>query len=211
MNILCVPVGPLQANCYLVWGEDRIAYAIDPGGEPERLARMVQKEDLDLRAILVTHGHFDHVDGVQGLAQATGAKVYCSSMVAPVLRGEEGCSATGYPIAPVSADSVMVVGDGTELSIGRLKVSVVATPGHTPGDLTFAIEGHLFPGDLIFYRSVGRTDFPGGDFRQLLESVAKLMALYPETTPVHPGHMQATTLGQEAAMNPFLGGLGSDE
>ena len=211
MDILCVPVGPLQANCYLVWDDDRVACAVDPGGEPQRLAQIIQKEHLDLQAILVTHGHFDHVDGVQGLAEATGAKVYCSATVAPVLRGEEGCSATGYPIAPVAADTVLVVEDGTELKIGGLTVSVVATPGHTPGDVTFDIEGHLFPGDLIFYRSVGRTDFPGGDFRQLLHSVGKLMNRYPQTTPVYPGHMQSTTLGQEAAMNPFLTGLGSDE
>ncbi|MBN1629262.1 MAG: MBL fold metallo-hydrolase, partial [Thermoleophilia bacterium] len=101
MNMLCAPVGPLQANCYLVWDDDRSACAIDPGGEPERLARLVEKEGLKLEAILVTHGHFDHVDGVRGLAEATGAKVYCSALVAPVLRGEEGCSATGYPVAAV--------------------------------------------------------------------------------------------------------------
>ncbi len=81
-NMLCVPVGPLQANCYLVWDAERRACAIDPGGEPERLARLIEREKLTLEAILVTHGHFDHVGGAAGLAAATGAPVYCSDQVA---------------------------------------------------------------------------------------------------------------------------------
>jgi glyoxylase-like metal-dependent hydrolase (beta-lactamase superfamily II) len=201
----------LQANCYLVWDEEGSACAIDPGGEPERLARLVERENVRLEAILVTHGHFDHVDGVQGLAEATGAKVYCSALVAPVLRGEEGCSATGYPVSAVAPETVVTVEDGAEIRVGTLTVNVIATPGHTPGDVTYDIEGHLFPGDLIFYRSVGRTDFPGGDFDQLLASVAKLAGRYSRSTPIYPGHMQSTILGQELAMNPFLGGLSGDE
>ncbi|OFW57169.1 MAG: hypothetical protein A2133_09075 [Actinobacteria bacterium RBG_16_64_13] len=207
MNMLCAPVGPLQANCYLVWDGSLRACAVDPGGEPERLARLIEKEGLTLEAILVTHGHFDHIEGVKGLAEATGAPVYCSALVAPVLTGTEGCSATGFPIPALEAQAVRTVDEGSSITVGALKVSVVATPGHTPGDITFEIDGHLFPGDLLFYRSVGRTDFPGGDFAQLLLSVEKLATRYPGATPVHPGHMQSTTLGEELAQNPFLGGL----
>jgi glyoxylase-like metal-dependent hydrolase (beta-lactamase superfamily II) len=205
-----MPVGPLQANCYLVWDDDRVACAVDPGGEPERIAQRIRKEDLDLRAILVTHAHFDHIDGAKGLAEATGAKVYCSALAAPILTGREPCSATGLPVPALATTSVEVVGDGAVVKVGLLTVSVIATPGHTPGDLTFEIEGHLFPGDLLFYRSVGRTDFPGGDFAVLLSSVERLAARYPAGTTVHPGHMQSTTLGEELAENPFLRGLDSD-
>jgi len=102
MNVLCVPVGPLQANCYLVWEDAAHACAVDPGGEAEGLAGLISREGLTLEYILVTHGHFDHVEGVHGLAQATGARVCCSALVAPVLTGSEGCGATGYPIpAPI--------------------------------------------------------------------------------------------------------------
>jgi glyoxylase-like metal-dependent hydrolase (beta-lactamase superfamily II) len=207
MDILCVPVGPLQANCYLVSDDAGVACAVDPGGEPERLARLLEKKGLRLEAVLVTHGHFDHVEGVKGLAEATGAKVYCSGQVQPVLSGNQGCSATGYPVPAVGAPAIQVVSDGEKLSVGDLTVTVIATPGHTPGDVTFNIGGALFCGDLLFRRSVGRTDFPGGNFPQLLASVARLVRSYPAETEVFPGHMESTTLGEELAHNPFLASL----
>jgi glyoxylase-like metal-dependent hydrolase (beta-lactamase superfamily II) len=207
MEVLCVPVGPLQANCYLVWDEAKAACAVDPGGEPERLARLVQARGLRLEAILVTHGHFDHVEGVKGLAEATGAQVYCSGQVRPVLSGSQGCSATGYPVPSVGEPAIEVVEDGTTVTVGDMTVTVIATPGHTPGDVTYEIGGGLFCGDLLFRRSVGRTDFSGGDFAQLLGSLARLMKLYPGDTPVYPGHMDSTTLGDELAHNPFLASL----
>lgn len=207
MNILCVPVGPLQANCYLVSDDAGVACAVDPGGEPERLARLLEKKGLRLDAVLVTHGHFDHVEGVKGLAEATGAKIYCSSQVQPVLCGSQGCSATGYPVPAVGVPAIQVVIDGEKLVVGGLNITVIATPGHTPGDVTFDIEGALFCGDLLFRRSVGRTDFPGGDFPQLLASVARLVKTYPAQTEVFPGHMDSTTLGEELAHNPFLASM----
>jgi hydroxyacylglutathione hydrolase len=207
MNMLSIPVGPLQANCYLVWDEERHACAVDPGGEADRLGRLVAEEDLQLEAILVTHGHFDHVEGVAGLAEATGAKVYCSAPVVSVLSGKAGCSATGLPIPGVPSESIVLVGDGTDLKVGGLLVKVIATPGHTPGDVTFEIDGALFCGDLLFHGSVGRTDFPGGDFRELVGSVSRLLERYPLSTDVYPGHMGATTLREESAHNPFLEGL----
>ena len=142
------------------------------------------------------------------MAERTGAKVYCSALAARVLTGPDGCDATGYPIPCVDAGAVQIVDDGSAVTVGAFTASVVATPGHGPGDLTYEIAGHLFCGDLLFHRSVGRTDFPGGDFPTLLASVARLVARYPASTPVHPGHMQSTTLGDELKHNPFLGGLG---
>jgi hydroxyacylglutathione hydrolase len=207
MYMRCLPVGPLQANCYLIWDEDLRGCAVDPGGEPARIADFLEEEGVTLEAILVTHGHFDHVEGVKGLFDATGARVYCSQYVVPVLSGLEGCDATGYPIPAVAMDSIEVIADGETLTVGSFTVSAIATPGHTPGDLTYEVAGHLFCGDLLFHRSVGRTDFPGGDFPTLLASVAKLSKAYSAETPIHPGHMQSTTMGEELAYNPFLQGL----
>ena len=210
MNVLCVPVGPLQANCYLIWDESLRACAVDPGGEPERLATIVAEKGLALEAILVTHGHFDHMEGVAGLAAATGATVYCSQEVAPVASGGVGCSASGMAVPKVPEAAVRVVTDGSQFKVGELEIHVIATPGHTPGDVTYAVAGALFCGDLLFRGSVGRTDFPGGDFNELLLSVGRLMSAYPLETRVYPGHMQATSLSQELRHNPFLTGLTSD-
>lgn len=210
MNMLCLPVGPLQANCYLVWDDSLAACAVDPGGEPERLAEVVRSKGMRLETILVTHGHFDHVEGVAGLATETGASIHCSTEVAPVLLGSTECSATGMPVPAVEDSLVRAVEDGAKLKVGELSVRVIATPGHTPGDLTFDIDGALFCGDLLFNGSVGRTDFAGGDLRVLLASIKGLIDAYPSDTRVYPGHMQSTSLGQEAKHNPFLRGLNVD-
>ncbi len=207
MNMLCLPVGPLQANCYLVWDDERRACAVDPGGEPDRVAATLARESLALQAILVTHGHFDHLEGVAGLVAATQARVYCPAAVLPVLEGALGCSATGFPVPEVPADSIALVSGGDTIMVGDLSVAVIATPGHTPGDVSYDIDGSLFCGDLLFRGSVGRTDFPGGDYDQLLASVSRLVDSYPPSTRVYPGHMEATTLAAELAHNPFLAGL----
>lgn len=210
MEMLCIPVGPLQANCYLVWDGGSIACAVDPGGEPERILDAVQRKGLTLEAILVTHGHFDHAEGVASVADGSGATVYCSKDVLPVISGTVGCSATGMPVPGVAEKAVEVVGDGSVVKVGDLSVKVIGTPGHTPGDVTYEIDGGLFCGDLLFHGSVGRTDFPGGDFGQLLASVKRLVESYPPETRIYPGHMDDTSLGQELKSNPFLRGLRAD-
>ena len=207
MKIVCAPVGPLQANCYLVSDDEGATCVIDPGGEAERLVQIGQKRGLVFRQILLTHGHFDHTAGAAELAELTGAPIACSAAVAPMLRQpNEYIPFPGFGGIP-SREIDRPLQEGDTLQIGGLRVATIETPGHSPGDLTFEIGGHLFCGDLLFRGSVGRTDLPGGDFNALLSSVAKLMRRYPPETPVHPGHMESTTLGDELRSNPFLRGL----
>lgn len=207
MKILTVPVGPLQANCYLVSDDDGVTIAIDPGGEPERLAARLKAEGMRLTHILITHGHFDHLAGAADLARLTGAQVACSASTAPMLRDpDEYVPFPGFGSIP-SHEPDILLAEGDVVRTGALEAETVATPGHSPGDVTFALGDALFCGDLLFYRSVGRTDFPGGDFGELLASVQKLMDRFPGTTRVYPGHMQSTSLGDELRANPFLAGL----
>ena len=207
MKILTVPVGPLQANCYLVADDEGVAIAIDPGGEPERLAAVLTQEGMRLTHVLLTHGHFDHLAGAAGLAGITGAQVACSEGTAPMLRyPDDYIPFPGFGGVP-SREPDVLLADGDVIRTGALEIETIATPGHSPGDVTFAVADALFCGDLLFYRSVGRTDFPGGDFGTLLLSVQKLVDRFPGSTRVYPGHMQATSLGDEVRSNPFLSGL----
>jgi hydroxyacylglutathione hydrolase len=207
MNVTCVPVGPLQANCYLVSDERGTACAVDPGGEPERLAALLAEKGLQLSHIFLTHGHFDHLMGTAGLAAATGATVACSPGAAPSLRDPgRHIPFPGFG-QPEGLEPDLLVGDGDVIPVGDLQVAVIATPGHSPGDVTLEIGGELFCGDLLFRRSVGRTDLEGGDMTTLLRSIRTLALRYPSATVVHPGHMEDTTLGEELAFNPFLSGL----
>ena len=206
MDIHCVPVGPLQANCFLVNDSAGVACAIDPGAEPERLAGLLQEWGLTLTHILLTHGHFDHLNGAAELAEVTGARIVCHEGVVPMLADPAAyIPFPGFTGAPGRQPDLLVKEDDL-VEVGSLQARVIETPGHSPGDVTYEIEGHLFCGDLLFYRSVGRTDFAGGDFETLVASVQKLVDRYPPATPVHPGHMQDTILGDEERANPFLAG-----
>ena len=175
------------------------------------LRAIVAREGLTLKSILVTHGHFDHVDGVHGLAEATGARVYCSASVAPVLAGAEGCSATGYPIPAIDAETIEIVERGHRADGGGL-----GRHGHRH-PRPHAGRPHLRDRRTPLLRrpavlSLGRPHrFPRGRLRRSsLHRSPSWSSRYPDSTPVHPGHMQSTTLGDELAHNPFLGGLKSD-
>ncbi len=207
MEVLCIPVGPLQANCYLVDDGHGTACIVDPGGEPERLVHALEQRELDLVQILLTHGHFDHMAGTAQLAERTGARVGCSPQVKEMIEDPDRFLLfPGFEGIPGHTPE-QLLHDGEQVPVGELIFTTVATPGHGPGDLTFAAGGALFCGDLLFYRSIGRTDFPGGDHATLLASVRRLSELFPPETLVYPGHMQPTTLGAEILSNPFLRGM----
>lgn len=168
---------------------------------------MVAAADVKLEAILLTHGHYDHLGGTAEVGEATGAKVYGSQEAATVLASpDDYLLFPGMPSFP-AAQVDHIVREDEEIGIAGIGVRTIATPGHTPGSITFYATGALFCGDLLFRGSVGRTDLPGGSFDQLAESIRKLIRHYASGTVVYPGHGSSTTLGQERANNPFLTGL----
>ena len=203
MTIRCLPLGALQANCYLLSDEEGATAVIDPGDEAGTILETVRAGELAVEAILLTHAHFDHILAADELRRDTGAPVYVYETDAPALadpRRSLTVLAKGGA-GPLRADHLLK--DGEELRVGRLAVSVLHTPGHTPGSCCFLCGDALFSGDTLFAGSIGRTDFPGGDDQAMAASLRMLAALEPGIR-VFPGHGESTTLSKERMENPYL-------
>ena len=199
-------VGQVATNCYFaINGETKEMLVIDPGDSAKMLADKINQEGLKPQAILLTHGHFDHVMAAEELAGIFGVKIYAHEKVQDTLEnpGKNVSLMVGGRDA-YHAD--VYVKDEEVLELAGMKVKVLHTPGHTAGGCCYYLEeeGALFSGDTLFCQSVGRTDFPGGSMSEIVRSIKeKLMAL-PDEVRVYPGHMDLTTIGKERAYNPFL-------
>jgi hydroxyacylglutathione hydrolase len=210
LDVRMFTVGPVQENSFLLRreGEDR-ALLVDPGEEAPKLLGAIEALGVQLEAILLTHTHFDHVGAVAPVAKATGAPVYCPQLEVPVL--QDIMAFVPWPgFGPFDSwDPEETVAGGERLELAGLDIDVIFTPGHSPGHVTYAVDGEqaLFSGDVLFQSSIGRTDLPGGDHATLLRSIGALLERFDDETVVHPGHMGLTTLGRERATNPFLAEL----
>jgi glyoxylase-like metal-dependent hydrolase (beta-lactamase superfamily II) len=210
LDVRMFTVGPVQENSFLLRreGADR-ALLVDPGEEAPKLLGAIEALGVQLEAILLTHTHFDHVGAVAPVAKATGAPVYCPQLEVPVL--QDIMAFVPWPgFGPFESwDPEETVAGGERLHLAGLDIDVIFTPGHSPGHVTYAVDGEqaLFSGDVLFQSSIGRTDLPGGDHATLLRSIGGLLERFDDETVVHPGHMGLTTLGRERATNPFLAEL----
>ena len=194
LQIHTLPLGDYQTNCYILHQEgNRDCVVIDPGYEPEIILSYLREKDLTLQAILLTHGHFDHVGAVRELAAQTDCRVYLNPKdlsMPPML--------TAGPLYYTNT-----YGEGDQLDIAGITFRVLETPGHTPGSVCLITENNIFSGDTLFCGSCGRTDLPGGDYRAMKESLKRLSALR-EDYAVYPGHGSNTTLAWEQKTNPYL-------
>jgi hydroxyacylglutathione hydrolase len=200
-------LGPLQTNCYVVRAsrEATEAAVIDPGGDASDLRLELARSGATCSAILITHGHFDHVGGVADLAEGTSAPVYMPEGERDRLERYAEFAPVGMPGRSYVPDHLLEGGE--TIDVAGLSLECVAIPGHSPAHVSFYTDGALFSGDLLFAGSVGRVDLPGADWETLVASVRTLFDRYPPETVVYPGHGRATTLGDELARNPYLAEL----
>jgi glyoxylase-like metal-dependent hydrolase (beta-lactamase superfamily II) len=200
-------VGPLQCNCSVIGDEtSHEAMVIDPGDDVQEVLDLIRKHNLQVKQIVITHAHIDHVGGAMKLRTATGAPILLNQNDYALLKMLDAQAAwIGMP-SPGKVDIDRSVGTGETVSAGSLTADILHTPGHTEGSicLYFAADKKLIAGDTLFAGSIGRTDLPGGSMQKILHSLHDTVLALPDETLVVPGHGPLTTIGEERETNPFL-------
>ena len=198
MIIKAIPAGIYDANCYIVMDEKtKDAVVLDPGGDGEMLERAIKDMGANVKSILLTHGHMDHVGGGEYLSDKLNVPFYISKI------DEEYMEKDNYVFGSIrNANGYLE--DGNELSFGSLNIKVIATPGHTKGGLCFLIEDKLFTGDTLFQGSIGRTDFIGGSFPEIINSIKTKLLPLGDEIEVYPGHGPKSSIGYEKGYNMYL-------
>jgi hydroxyacylglutathione hydrolase len=207
MILKTLVVGPFGSNCYIVGSETgKHGLVIDPGAETKLILRTVNELGLTISLILVTHAHIDHIGALAPVKEATGAKFAIHEAEAKAGLGMFSrmlSSMTGGSFnQPPKPDRLLK--DGDTIDIDDLSFTVLHTPGHSPGGISLYGHGILFSGDTLFNYGIGRTDFPGCSYEQIMDSIKNKLIKLPDETVVYPGHGPATTIGEEKRGNPFL-------
>ena len=204
MTIRTLCLGELDTNCYVAWDANGMAVVIDPADEAEKILSLIEQENLTVGAVVLTHAHFDHMLAAEKVLADTGAPLYVGAGDEAALADPIRNLSSVFQMCPplcMSADHTLREGD--QIRVGELSLSVMETPGHTPGCLCLLGNGVLFSGDTLFHDSIGRVDFPGGDIPAMVNSLQRLMKL-PAETKVYSGHGPMTTIGREVECNPYL-------
>lgn len=206
MILKTLAVGPFASNCYIVGSSSKHGIIIDPGAEARLILRTVTDLGLTIPLILVTHAHIDHIGALAAVKESTGAKFAIHEAEAEASLGMFSrvlSSMTGGSFSqPPKPDKLLK--DGDTIDIDDLSFTVLHTPGHSPGGISLYGHGIIFSGDTLFNYGIGRTDFPGCSYEQLMDSIHNKLMTLPDETIVYPGHGPSTTIGEERRGNPFL-------
>ena len=207
MKIEKYVVGMIGTNCYLVINEEtKDTVMVDPGAYPTKLKNAVKEQGLKLKAVLLTHAHFDHIMGLSDVMEDIKIPVYVEEADLPMMMDGESNLSSGYMRGGYQFADAVPVRDGQQLQIAGFQFRVIHTPGHTPGGCCyyFPYEDVIFTGDSLFCGSIGRTDFKGGSMSDLVRTVKEKIMTLPEHTEVYPGHNDTTTIENERMYNPYL-------
>lgn len=208
MKVTGLVVGNLGTNCYILKQEDcSDCIVVDPGEDADRIIRMLEKLEAKPVAVMLTHGHFDHIGAADAIRERYGAQVILGRAEEELIRDEElNCSTQFGRHCHAVIDRYLE--DGELFEVAQIRLKALATPGHTIGGMCFYVEeaGILLSGDTLFRESIGRTDFPTGNMEELLSSITQRLMLLPDDTKVYPGHGFSTTIGHEREYNSFING-----
>ena len=204
MKINLIPAGELQVNCYLVYDEKLNGFVVDPGGSFEKIKDAIAKNGVNVKAILLTHGHFDHIGAVKELREYTGAKVYIHTDDADRLTDISKSGSVKFGIKSYEQGEADVLLEGGEtITIGDFKIDVMNAKGHTEGCVNYITENAMFSGDVLFKQDIGRTDLAGGNHKEMLRTIGLIKKLKPNYQ-VLPGHGDTSDLDFEKLYNPYF-------
>lgn len=196
-------LGPYSVNCYIL-SDNGQAVIIDPGFDPATIENLIRDRKIDVKEIIITHGHIDHIMGLPQIKKFTGAPVLIHQNDAVMLTDPK-INLSAFYASPFSTDTADgFLDEGDIINIGRFQLKVIHTPGHSPGSISLLTEEVVFTGDTLFSGSIGGTDFPGADYQTLISSIKNKLLTLPDGTVVYPGHGPDTTIGKERTSNPWL-------